>query len=189
MATTAALLDACVLYPAQLRDLLLSLAAADLFRPKWSNLIHEEWITNILANRPDLTRQQLERTRDIMDQRVLDALVQGFEPLITTLTLPDPKDRHILPAAIHSRSDVIVTANLKHFPQSILQSHGISISDPDTFLDHIFNIDENAAFEAVAKVRGRLRRPTMNPSEFIDSIKKAGLPGIAARLGLAPSRI
>jgi predicted nucleic acid-binding protein len=189
VATTAALLDACVLYPAQLRDLLLSLAASDLFRPKWSNMIHEEWITNILANRPDLTRKQLERTRDVMNQRFLDALVQGFEPLIPALTLPDPNDRHVLAAAIHSRADVIVTANLKHFPQNTLRSHGIGVSHPDGFVDYLFDLDEDEALAAVAKMRGRLRAPSMTPSELIDSIKKAGLPTVATRLSFKAAHI
>jgi predicted nucleic acid-binding protein len=185
VASTAALLDACVLYPAQLRDLLLSLAAADLFRPKWSDMIHEEWITNVLANQPGLIRAQLEKTRDVMNQRFLDALVRGFEPLIPRLTLPDPNDRHVLAAAIESGADVIVTANLKDFPPTALMPHGIAAAHPDDFVDHLFDFDEDEAFAAVARMRGRLRAPSMTPKEFIESIEKAGLPRTAVRLRLS----
>jgi hypothetical protein len=67
--------DACVLYPAPLRDLLMHLAVLDLFRAKWSAMIHDEWIGNLLKNRPDLTSDQLQRTRDLMDANVRDCLV------------------------------------------------------------------------------------------------------------------
>jgi PIN domain len=108
-----AFLDAYVLYPASLRGLLLELAVADLYRPKWSDVVHEEWIRSVLRDRPDLTRAQLERTRDLMNLHARDALVSDFEDLIDVLKLPDPDDRHVPAAAIKGRADVIVTANLK----------------------------------------------------------------------------
>jgi hypothetical protein len=82
-----------VLYPAELRNFLMHLALTGLFRATWSADIHEEWMSNLLRNRPDLTRAKLERTRSLMDRHALDALVIGYEHLIPDLTLPDPKDR------------------------------------------------------------------------------------------------
>lgn len=120
MAFTA-LYDACVLYPAPLRDLLLQLALTDRFRAKWTNAIHDEWIRNVLEQRPDLTAAQLQRTRELMDLHVRDCLVDGYEPLIAGLNLPDPNDRHVLAAAIHARADVIVTFNLGDFPAAVLK--------------------------------------------------------------------
>ena len=73
--------DACVLYPAPLRDLLMRLALTDLFRARWSDQIHEEWINAVLRNRPDLSRAQLERTRSLMNAHVRDALVDGHQSL------------------------------------------------------------------------------------------------------------
>jgi hypothetical protein len=84
--------DACVLYPAPLRDLLMWLATAGLFRARWSEEIHAEWMRNVLADRPDLQRAQLERTRALMDAHVEGSLVTGYAPLIETLELPDPQD-------------------------------------------------------------------------------------------------
>lgn len=133
MATDVVVLDACVLYPAQLRDFFLSLAAADLFRPKWSDAIHEEWISALLANRHDLTRNHLEAIRDLMNQYFLDSEVRGFETLVPTLTLPDPNDRHVLAAAIHSHADAIITVNLKDFPPAVLAPYGILAVAPDDF--------------------------------------------------------
>ena len=69
--------DACVLYPAPLRDFLMRLALTDLFRARWSRDIHDEWIRNVLKDRADLTPLQLERTRNLMDSHVRDCLVTG----------------------------------------------------------------------------------------------------------------
>src|SRR5438270_9183993 len=114
MARYSALLDACVLYPAHLRDLLLSMALTDLFRVRWTDRIHEEWIRNLVAAGHDA--EKLARTRRLMNEAVPDCLIEGYESLIETLKLPDPDDRHVLAAAITGGVDVIVTANLKHFP-------------------------------------------------------------------------
>jgi hypothetical protein len=112
LAQFTAFLDACVLYPAPIRDLLMEVAVADLYRAKWSDAVHEEWIGAVLRNRSDLGRAQLERTREQMNAHVRDALVTGFEPLIEILALPDPDDRHVVAAAIKGRADLIVTTNL-----------------------------------------------------------------------------
>jgi len=86
--------DACVLYPACLRDLLVRLTMTGLFRARWTDQIHDEWIGNLLKNRPDLSPERLERTRRKMNQYVRDSLISGYEPLIDAITLPDTKDRH-----------------------------------------------------------------------------------------------
>lgn len=99
MATPIVLFDACVLYPAPLRDLLMHLSLSGLFRARWTNEIHEEWINNLLEQRPDLNRIQLERTRALMNTHILDALVENYETLTPKLSLPDPHDRHVLAAA------------------------------------------------------------------------------------------
>lgn len=64
------ILDACALYPAPLRDFLMELAAGGLFRAKWTDQIHDEWIRNVLKNREDLTPEQLLRTKQLMNQAV-----------------------------------------------------------------------------------------------------------------------
>lgn len=76
---TIALIDANVLYPALLRDLFLWLAAGGVYSPRWTDQIHDEWMRNVLANRPDLSRAQLVRTRKLMDQVDPDSLVTGYE--------------------------------------------------------------------------------------------------------------
>jgi len=86
-----AIYDACVLYSAPLRDLLMQLALTDLFRARWTDRIHDEWIGNLLKKRPDLTLEQLTRTKELMNSHVRDCLVTNYEYLIPYLQLPDPK--------------------------------------------------------------------------------------------------
>ena len=140
MATFTALYDACVLYPAPLRDLLMHLAITDLFRARWTDQIHDEWIRSLLDNRPDLKLEQLERTRTLMNSHVRDCLVTGFEPLIDGLTLPDPDDRHVLAAAIRTRASVIVTFNLDDFPSDVLEPVGLEAQHPDEFVTHLIDL-------------------------------------------------
>jgi predicted nucleic acid-binding protein len=116
MATFTALYDACVLYPAPLRDFLMRLALTDMYRARWTDRINDEWIGAVLRSRPDLKPEQLERTRSLMNESIRDCLVTEYDSLIDALTLPDPDDRHVVAAAIRARADVIVTFNLNDFP-------------------------------------------------------------------------
>jgi predicted nucleic acid-binding protein len=133
MSNYTALLDANVLYPAPLRDLLLQLAITDLFRAKWTADIHREWIEALLRQEPHRDRTKLERTRALMDSHIRDCLVSGYESQIPTLELPDPDDRHVLAAAIVGRCDVIVTQNLRDFPDTALAPYGSTFSIRTTF--------------------------------------------------------
>ena len=92
MALLTALLDANVLYPAGLRDFLLRLADQSLYAPLWSADIHAEWMGSVLADRPDLTEDVLERTRAVMDRHFPDAVVTGYSARAAGLDLPDPDD-------------------------------------------------------------------------------------------------
>jgi hypothetical protein len=92
------------------------LALTDLFRARWTKEIHDEWISAVLRNRPDLSRSQLERTRDLMNANVRDCVVEGYGELIHGPQLPDPNDRHVVAAAIRCGASVIITYNLADFP-------------------------------------------------------------------------
>jgi|SRR6478752_2594795 len=101
--------DACVLYPAPLRDLLVRVAQAGIVRARWTSDILDECFRSILGQRPELKPQALERTRELMTKAVTDCMVEGYEPLIAGLTLPDPDDRHVLAAAVRASAQAIVT--------------------------------------------------------------------------------
>lgn len=170
------LLDACVLYPAPLRDLLIQFATAGLFRARWTDRIHEEWITSILRNRPDLTRRQLERTRSLMDRAVLDCLVEGYETIASSLELDDPNDAHVLAAAIHAGCDVIVTFNLQGFPSQPLGRHGIEALHPDEFVLRLIDRDSEEVVHAAAACRGRLRNPPLSPQQYLAALESPVAP-------------
>lgn len=110
------LYDACVLYPASLRDLLLRLAVEGVCQARWSEEILDEVFENLRIARPDLDPSKLARTRRRMCAAIPEAVVAGHLDLVDSLDLPDPSDRHVLAAAIRSGAEVIVTDNLKDFP-------------------------------------------------------------------------
>ena len=159
MARLTALLDANILYPAGLRDLLLRLADRYLYAPLWSADIHAEWMRSLLIDRPDLAANVLERTRAVMDGHFPDAVVTGYEALSLGLDLPDPGDRHVLAAAIRGRADVIVTRNLRDFPADRLAPHALAAQHPDAFVADLFEADPEAVLAAVLGHRTALRNP------------------------------
>jgi predicted nucleic acid-binding protein len=177
-----AVYDACVLYPAPLRDLLMELALTDLFRARWSEKIHQEWIRNVLKNRPDLNESQLLRTKAFMDANVRDALVNDFEPLIPSLKLPDENDRHVLAAAIRCSADVIVTFNLKDFPADYLLTFDIEAQHPDDFILYLLDLYPVPVCSAAEKVRQRLRSPKIDHEKYLSTLLKQRLPQTVSRM-------
>ena len=182
MNRSTVVVDACVLYPAPLRDLIMQFVVFDLFRVRWTEEIHAEWMNSLLSNRPDLSRDRLERTRRRMDQHALDALVTGYEPLIPSLTLPDPNDRHVLAAAIRCSAELIVTTNLKDFPNSTLSTFGIETQLPDAFFLNLFLLDRSSVLAALKVQRERLKNPPKLPLEFLDKLEQQQLPMFVAEL-------
>jgi predicted nucleic acid-binding protein len=173
--------DACVLYPAPLRDLLMRLATTGLFAARWTEQIHDEWTRNLLGKRPELA-ETIARTVKLMNQAVADALVTGHEPLIQALELPDPDDRHVLAAAIRAGAQQIVTFNLKDFPTDTLAGFGIEAVHPDTFLEQQFELNEGLVLRTVHRHRDSLRRPPKSAEEYLDTLAACGLIVTADRL-------
>jgi cytosine/adenosine deaminase-related metal-dependent hydrolase len=182
MSTLIALYDACVLYPALLRDLLMYLARSGLFHPHWTQAIHEEWIRSLLADRPELKRTRLERTRDQMNAAIKDCLVVGYKFLIPTLTLPDADDRHVLAAAIHSKSSMIVTYNLRDFPAQTLKAYKIEAVHPDTFVSRLLDRDAARVVAAVRTQRQNMLNPPYTAEQLLDALERQGLPQTVSRL-------
>jgi predicted nucleic acid-binding protein len=177
-----ALFDACVLYPAPLRDLLMHLALTDLFRAKWTDDIHEEWIRSLLKIRTDLSREQLQRTRDLMNANVRDCLVTDYEDLIPVLTLPDNDDCHVLAAAIRSGADVIVTYNLADFPPKTLAKWGITPQHPDEFIFHLIDLAAPLVCFAAKRHRESLKNPPKTVDEYLGTLERQGLAQTVSEL-------
>jgi hypothetical protein len=170
-----ALYDACVLYPAPLRDLLLMVAQTGLFRARWTEQIHDEWIGSLVEKRPELV-ELLKVTRQKMNDAVLDCVVTGHESLIEALQLPDKGDRHVLAAAIVGRAHVIVTYNLKDFPEEALKPYGIQAEHPDQFISNLFDLAPAKVTAQVKAIRARLQNPPRTIDELLDTYLSLGLP-------------
>lgn len=174
--------DACVLFPFALRDVLVQLATTELFLGRWTREIHEEWITAVLAQHPQIRREQLVRTRDLMDRNVTGCLVTGYEQLIEGLDLPDPKDRHVVAAAVRCSAQVIVTRNLKDFPATTLARFGIEAQHPDDFLCGLMDLSPGTVCAAVKACRSILKYPPMDVEEYLTMLERQELSGLVAEL-------
>lgn len=174
--------DACVLYPAPLRSFLMHLAMTGLYRARWSMDIHAEWMRNVRQNYPDITQRQVKRIRDLMDAHVLDCVVTGYESLIPSITLPDPDDRHVLAAAIHCGANVILTFNLRDFPDSVLNGFGIIAQHPDDFIRDQISVAPDIVCAAAKEQRESLRNPPKSVDEYLASLERQGLPQTIAAL-------
>jgi hypothetical protein len=170
-----AVYDACVLYPAPLRSLLMYLAMTDLFRARWTDAIHEEWMRNVQKDYPDIPREKVERVRDLMNAHVHDCLVKGYEDLIPALVLPDPDDRHVLAAAIRAGADVIVTFNLADFPAEALKPHGLEARHPDELIHDLLELSPAVVCGAAKKQRESLKRPPLTVEQYLQSLERQGL--------------
>lgn len=177
------LLDACVLYPTVMREVLLGVARTGAFTPLWSERILEEWA---LAARKLGQEGELQARAEI-------ALVSAAWPkasirvpngLEDRLWLPDPADVHVLAAAIAGSADGIITLNAKDFPRNILAEEGLARVDADGFLLGLYEANPAAVSEAVEAVRQEAERLSGQQWEMRKLMKKARLP----RLGKALTR-
>ena len=176
-----AVLDACVLYPRLLRDVLLSLAQADLYTARWSVHIEVEWTRSLLKDRP-AAQEQIQRTVVLMRDAVPDCLVTHYEDLVDSLDLPDPDDRHVLAAAIRGNADAIVSANVKDFPASVLSRFDIELQTPDQFVLNQLLLQPTVALAALKKMRERWARPAMNAEAMVSLLEQRQLAQTAAHL-------
>lgn len=179
ISTFTAFFDANVFYGARLRSLVLYIAQTKLFRARWSELVHDEWIRNLIAARPDLTPEKLQRSRDQMNAAVPDCLVTDFECLIPSIELPDMDDRHIVAAAIMTRAHTIVTFNLRDFPCEQIEKFRLHAKHPDEFLTDTFSLSPEVVAEAVLSDFLHYKTPKLTFESYCDSLRKAGVPNFA----------
>jgi len=163
-------LDACVLYPVVLRDLLLTLATLDAFEPRWTDAIIDEMTRNVLADRPDIEPAQFDaRSVSAMRRAFPTAAVEGYEHLIGDMD-NHPKDRHVAAAAVHVGAAAVVTYNVRDFDSELLRRRGIAIVTPPELVGQLVADDPSVVSLAVGAMAARKRRPPMSPVEVVVAI-------------------
>jgi hypothetical protein len=172
-------LDANVLYPFRVRDVLLRFAEAGLFRARWSRQILEEWASNLLAEKPHL-EDSVRLQREAMARAFPEAMIEGHEALIPALTLPDENDRHVLAAAIRVGAHHIVTENLRDFPGEALEPYGIEVVSADAFVSATYELYPTQATAALRKMRLVYKKPPMSANDLIMDLMRVRLPLTAA---------
>ena len=175
------LYDACVLYPASLRDLLIRVARTGVVQAQWSERILDEVFLNLVRKRPDLDPNRLARSRGEMERALPDASVTGWESLAGGIVLPDPADGHVVAAAIAGNAQVVVTFNLVHFPADVLEPLGIEAKHPDDFLLDVLDLAPAAVAQALAEQASDLIDPPRTIQDVLRSLEKLGLIQSVAR--------
>jgi len=184
-----AFLDANVLFPAATRSVLLELARKKTYRLLWSDRVHDEWMRNLAARFPQIPHPKVARMRGLMDSYVNDATVSGYEPLIAALSLPDREDRHVLAAAVHGGASIIVTSNLRDFPDAALAIHGITAMTPDSFALHLLALDREGVLEALEGDRADMRNPPLTAHAYLDALANSGMKAFADAVRPAADQI
>jgi predicted nucleic acid-binding protein len=180
--TFVVLYDACVLYGNTQRDLLIRIAQSGLVQAKWSNAILDEMQRGLAANRPDIPAEKLARLRALMNRAVPDVLVEGHEPLIESLKLPDPQDRHVLAAAIKAPAQMIVTSNLRDFPAAMLAPWNVEAKSPDDFVLDQIDFDDRVIWACVQQIVDSRSNPPETIEDVLDALERAGLVESVAAL-------
>jgi predicted nucleic acid-binding protein len=175
------ILDANVLYPFLVRDVLLSLADAGFYRPRWTREIMDEWQRGLIAAKPE-QEQKVRATARTMSDAFPEALVDGYQEITDALTLPDPEDRHVLAAAIKAGAHAIITENGRDFPSAVLAQYGIEKHTADDFILNTIELYPDDAVSALRAMRELYGAPTMSATELILSMAKRGLVQTAAFL-------
>ena len=182
------LLDACVLYPIGLRDTVLNMAEAGCFRVLWTEEILAETSRNIVEDTPGLTAEHLEKTFAAMRRAFPEAMVEDYEHLVASMT-NHPKDRHVLAAAVAADADVIVTLNIRHFPRTACDPHGISVQTPDDLLCEVAEARPQLVLAVLTAQAARKTRPPMSLPEMLDRLELHVPRFVGVIRDLAPEKL
>ncbi|MGJ8612531.1 MAG: RSP_2648 family PIN domain-containing protein [Octadecabacter sp.] len=175
------LIDACVLYPTVMREVVLGVAEAGLFEPRWSPRILEEWARAARKIGPEgetIARGEVAGI-EARFPRASVKIPQGVE---ARLWLPDPNDIHVLAAAVGCSADAIMTMNAKDFPKNELADQGLDRVDPDGFLIGLAVKHPDAVRQVGERVLAEARRLSGEPWEMRKLMRKARLPRLGKLL-------
>ena len=166
-------LDTNEIYPLWTRALVLWVAHYDLYTQKWSQNIFEEWHSVML--RKVIDEAVANKRANDMNLAFPDALGENYEALIENLELPDKDDRHVLAAAIKTNANLIITNNLKDFPNDYLVNFGLKAKAPDDFFTDIIDLNHDISLEAFRSVVLNKKNPPYNHYEVLDILRSNGL--------------
>jgi len=175
------LLDACVLYPTVMREMLVGVAEQGAFTPLWSPRILEEWARAARKIGPE-GEPQARAEIALLRARFPRADVTPSETLERRLWLPDPADIHVLAAAVTGSADQIVTLNAKDFPRNILAEEGLLRIDPDTLLMQVWQEKPDWVEHVATAVLDTAQRLSGEEWTLRALMKKARLPRIGKAL-------
>lgn len=170
-------LDTNVIFPIEIRDLLFWFAHDELYTPKWSKHIFDEW-ENVMR-RFKVDDKEIEKRIAKATLAFPDAMVQGYEGIIPSLTLRDEKDRHVLAAAIKANANIIVTNNIKDFPKDYLETFDLVAKSADDFLTDTIDLNPDLAKKAFEKMVMNRNNPEMDEYEVLNRLRKNGLKNAA----------
>lgn len=170
-------LDTNVVYPVIIRDILFWFAYYELYTPKWSEHIFDEWKRVMIGK--GVSEAEAEKRIAKANEAFPDAEVRNYKGLIEQLTLPDKDDRHVLAAAIKTNANLIVTNNRKDFPEAYLQSFGLSAKTADDFLTDIIDLNQEQAVAAFKEMVLNKKNPKQDEFEVLNQLRNAGLPDTA----------
>lgn len=166
----AAVLDACVLYPVGVRDLLLSVAERGVYVPRWTPTILDEMAKNIVED-GRATMDQVTAMRAQMERAFPDAAVRGYEPLVAAMT-NHPKDRHVLAAAVRADIGLIVTDDVDGFDEAARAPYEIDVQTADEFLSYALDHDPPSVIGAVQAMATKRRRPPVTARQLVMSLSE-----------------
>ncbi len=147
-----------------------------MFRPAWSPRILSEVGDAVAVVHPELDEGRIARRLQYMDEIFPGASVTEFEDIERGLELPDLDDRHVLAAAIRSRVDAIVTANLKDFPSEVLDRFELEVIHPDEFLMSQLDMRSRTVLEVLEAQANATRNPRLSLDDVLTSLVRAGVP-------------
>ena len=178
-----AVLDACVIFPTVLREILIGVAARGLYEPLWSDRILREWVLALRKFGPEA--QAEAEAQSVRLRAAFPRALLGEQPAIEArLLLPDRNDHHVLAVAIAGHADCIVTFNARDFPRHVLAEEGITRRDPDSLLWELWSHHPDQVAAVVHEVHATAQRLAGEVLALKALLKRAQLPKLAKAMAV-----
>jgi predicted nucleic acid-binding protein len=166
----SAVLDSCVLFPMYLRDTLLRAASAGLYYPYWSQEILNGAIRNLIGQKR-MTAEKADYLETKIKQAFPEAMVIVPHQLIALMT-NHPGDRHVLATAVVAKAELIVTENIKHFPNRELEPWQVKAISADSFLCDLYTLEPNRLIQVIQRQANGLKKPPMTVAQLLNLLER-----------------